>query len=152
MVTMSDESLASPNGFWASKRRTEKITKILVSIVLAIGAVAMMLPIVWMLSTSFKVPEQIFSTPPSNVDGWWHTAAGWHTCLTNWWRFWVPTEIENGVARVHLHFENYPKAWTISGMYSSEEWSFLGVVFHGITFTTYTVNTLIIAVLSCVGI
>jgi len=40
-----------------------------------------------------------------------------------------------------LHFENYPTAWNISGMYATE----------GITFTTYLINTLIIAGLSCIG-
>ncbi len=101
----------SPNGFWASKRRNEKMTKIFTTIVLSIGAVTMILPVIWMLSTSFKAPTEVFAVPP----------------------IWIPSP---------LHFENYPKAWTISGMYASE----------GITFTTYTFNTLLIAVLSCIGV
>ena len=36
-------------------------------------------------------------------------------------------------------------------MYAGEDWSFLGITFHGITFTTYIVNTLIISILSCLG-
>ncbi|HTC22021.1 MAG TPA: hypothetical protein VK859_14285, partial [bacterium] len=121
---MTEQTIASPdaapNGFWASKRRTEKITKIVVSILLIIGSLVMMLPIFWMLSTSFKTRTDVFAVPP----------------------VWIP---------VPLHFENYPAAWTVSGMYAGEDWSFLGIPFHGITFTTYTLNTLTIAVLSCLG-
>ncbi len=121
---MTEQTIASPtaapDGFWASKRRTEKITKIVVSALLIFGSFIMMLPIVWMLSTSFKTRTDVFSVPP----------------------VWIPNP---------LHFENYPTAWTISGMYSGEDWSFLGITFHGITFTTYIVNTLTISVLSCLG-
>ncbi|HEY5038908.1 MAG TPA: carbohydrate ABC transporter permease [bacterium] len=109
---MNDKTLTvSENGFWASKRRTEKYTRIIVSVILALGAIAMLLPIIWMLSTSFKTPTEVFAIPP----------------------IWIPSP---------LHFENYGKAWTISGMYTSE----------GITFTNYTINTLIIAVTDCVGV
>ncbi len=104
-------SVSSPDGFWASKRRIEKFTKIFTTVVLSVGAVTMILPVIWMLSTSFKSPTEVFAVPP----------------------IWIPSP---------LHFENYPKAWTISGMYASE----------GITFTTYTINTLIISVLSCLGV
>ncbi len=104
-------TVSSPNGFWASKRRTEKITKIFTTIVLSIGAVSMILPVIWMLSTSLKTPTEVFAVPP----------------------IWIPHP---------LHFENYPKAWTINNMYISE----------GITFTTYTINTLIIALSGCVGV
>jgi multiple sugar transport system permease protein len=50
-----------------------------------------------------------------------------------------------------LHFENYPLAWTLSGRGADEDWNFLGIPFHGVTFTTYTLNTLVIAVSNCVG-
>ncbi len=111
---------ASPTGFWASKRRADKITRAIVTILLVLGSVVMMLPIVWMLSTSFKTRTDVFSIPP----------------------VWIPSP---------LHWENYPMAWNVSGMYSTEDWSFLGIPFHGVTFTTYTLNTLTIAVLSCLG-
>ena len=121
---MTEQTIASPNaapdGFWASKRRNEKITKIVVSVLLLIGAIVMMLPIAWMLSTSFKTRTDVFAVPP----------------------VWIPTP---------LHFENYPTSWTLSGMYAGEDWSFLGITFHGITFTTYIVNTLTISILSCLG-
>jgi multiple sugar transport system permease protein len=121
---MSEQTIpspeAAPGGFWASKRRTEMITKILVFIILLIGSVVMMLPIVWMISTSFKTRADVFAVPP----------------------VWIPWP---------LHTENYPQAWTVSGMYAQDDWSFLGLTFHGITFTTYVVNTLTISVLSCLG-
>ena len=111
MADMNIDGMGTANGFWASKRRIEKYTKIFTTVILSIGAVTMILPVIWMLSTSFKSPTEVFAIPP----------------------IWIP---------VPLHFENYPKAWTISGMYATE----------GITFTTYTINTLIIAVLSCIGV
>jgi multiple sugar transport system permease protein len=121
---MNNETIPSPNaaadGFWASKRRTEKITKTVTTILLVLGSLTMMLPVVWMLSTSFKTRADVFSVPP----------------------VWLPSP---------MHFENYGQAWTVSGMYAGEEWGFLGLTFHGITFTTYTLNTLTIAVLSCLG-
>jgi multiple sugar transport system permease protein len=98
-------------GFWASKRRTEKYTKIVVVILLSLGAITMVFPVIWMLSTSLKEPTQVFAIPP----------------------IWIPNP---------PHFENYSKAWTISGMYASE----------GITFTNYTINTVIIALSNCIGV
>jgi multiple sugar transport system permease protein len=127
---------AAPEGFWASKRRTERITKIVVTILLVIGSVIMMLPIVWMLLTSFKTRADVFAVPPSNLNFF-------QTLF-----FYIPHP---------LHFENYPAAWNVldtnSGrpMYSADQWSFLGITFQGVNFTTYTVNTLTIAVLSCLG-
>lgn len=53
--------------------------------------------------------------------------------FTEWVQYWFPYPFQ---------FENYPNAWNIGGMYASE----------GITFTTYTVNTLIIAISSCIGV
>ena len=122
MADMTDNNtLGSADGFWASKRRIEKYTKLFTAVVLSLGAVTMILPVIWMLSTSFKTPTEVFAIPP----------------------IWIPAP---------LHFENYPKAWNISGMYAYDSWSFLGINFQGINFTTYTINTLIIAVLSCVGV
>lgn len=121
---MTDQTIpsptAAPNGFWASKRRTEKIIRSVVFVILLIGSITMLLPVIWMLITSFKARADVFAVPP----------------------IWFPHP---------LHFENYPEAWTVEGMYSSETWSFFGIPIQGITFTTYTVNTLIISVLSCVG-
>ena len=122
---------AAGGGHFSSKRRIEKITKITVSILLVLGSIVMLLPIVWMLLTSFKTRTDVFAVPPAGSNFF-------QTLL-----FYVPKE---------LHFENYPQAWSVSGMYSSEDWSFLGINFHGVTFTTYLLNTLLIAVLNCVGV
>ena len=102
--------MAETPNFWASKRRLEKASRVVVSLVLVAGSFAMLLPIVWMLSTSFKTRADVFSIPP----------------------VWIPNP---------LHFENYPKAWTISGMFASE----------GVTFTNYLINTVIIATGNCLG-
>lgn len=131
---MSDQTIpsptASPTGFWASKRRLELWTKVIVTIVLAIGAITMLLPVIWMLLTSFKTRADVFAVPPSN--------SGFLETL----KFWFPYP---------LHLENYPQAWTVSGMYSGDTWNLFGIPIQGVTFTTYTVNTLIIAVLGCLG-
>jgi multiple sugar transport system permease protein len=108
---MTEKNLATPaGGHWASKKRNEKVLNTIVFVILVIGSLAMIGPILWMLSTSLKTPTEVFAIPP----------------------VWIPSP---------LHFENYPKAWDISGMYASE----------GVTFTTYLINTLIIAGLSCFG-
>jgi multiple sugar transport system permease protein len=121
---MTDQTIPSPtaaaNGFWASKRRIEKITITIVTILLIIGSFIMMLPIIWMLSTSLKANQDVFAV---------------HFVL-------IPNT---------LHFENYPLSWTLQGRGADEDWSFLGIPFHGVTFTTYTLNTLTIAILSCFG-
>src|SRR5258708_7335947 len=120
MDAINDNMTVNPsNGFWASKRRTEKITKIIAYVTLSLGSIVMILPVIWMLSTSFKANTEVFKVPSSNFAEIFH--------------YWVP---------LPLHTDNYPKAWTISGMYAAE----------GITFTTYTINTLIIAISACVGV
>jgi multiple sugar transport system permease protein len=124
---MSDITTSgAPNGFWASKRRNEKIIKIIVTIFLILGSFSMMLPIIWMLSTSFKSPTEVFLVPP----------------------VWIPHP---------LHGENYPNAWNIIGsngvgMFASEDWSLFGIPIHGVNFTTYLFNTLVISITSCVGV
>ncbi len=114
-------AIPKPGKHWASKKKNERIAKILVSILLALGAVTMLVPIFWMISTSFKSATEVFAVPP----------------------VWIPNP---------LHLENYPKAWNISGMYSSDTWTFLGIQIQGVTFWTYGWNTIVIATLSCVGV
>jgi multiple sugar transport system permease protein len=97
--------------YWASKSRQERTTKILVTLVLMVGAVTMLAPMLWMLSTSLKTPSQVFSLPP----------------------VWVPSPAQ---------WENYSTAWRISDIFKSE----------GVTFTTYTINTLIITVAGVIGV
>ncbi len=118
-----NNSVSSPESFWASKRRAEKYTKISVTIILFIGSVIMMLPILWMISASFKDPNDVFK----------------------------------GLLPTSFHPENYINAWNIMdpktgrAMHAGEDWDFLGIPFHGINFTTYVVNTLIIAIATTVG-
>jgi multiple sugar transport system permease protein len=52
------------NNFWASKRRQERVTNILTTIVLVIGGCVMLTPLIWMLSTSLKTPTDVFAVPP----------------------------------------------------------------------------------------
>jgi len=121
MDAMNELSQAPAGNFWASKRRIEKYTRYFTYVLLTVGAISMILPIIWMLSTSFKSPTEVFAVPP----------------------VWIPNP---------LHLENYPKAWNISGMYSSDTWSLFGIQIQGITFTTYLCNTLMIAIFSCLGV
>lgn len=46
------------------KREQELIAKIMAYTILIVGAITMLLPFVWMLSTSFKEPRGIFTMPP----------------------------------------------------------------------------------------
>lgn len=119
---MSDQTAATQNGtYWASKSRQERNLKIFVLSILTIGAVTMMAPLLWMLSTSLKTPTQVFAIPP----------------------VWVPDPAQ---------WSNYGTAWRVSDIFAAETWSFLWMEFQGVTFTTYTINTLIITVLGALGV
>jgi ABC-type glycerol-3-phosphate transport system permease component len=119
---MSDINGAAQNGtYWASKSRQERTLKTIVLIILSIGAVTMMAPLLWMMSTSLKTPTQVFAIPP----------------------IWVPDPAQWG---------NYGTAWRVSDIFLAETWNFLWMEFQGVTFTTYTVNTLIITILGATGV
>jgi multiple sugar transport system permease protein len=48
-----------------SQERSRRVTAIVVHVTLLLGAVIVMVPVVWMLSTSLKPPEQVRSFPPT---------------------------------------------------------------------------------------
>ena len=60
---MSVATLAPPS----SKRSGFKTGSVLLHVVLLLGTAAMLLPFVWMLSTSVKPADQLFSVPPTWV-------------------------------------------------------------------------------------
>jgi multiple sugar transport system permease protein len=123
---MSEIVLKNSNGFWASKKRSEKITNIFVTVLLVLGGVSMMLPMVWMLSTSFKSLNDIFAVPP----------------------IWIPNPLhfEN-----YPNAWNLVDAQTGRAMFSDDSWDFFGLTIQGVNFTTYLANTLFISILACVG-
>src|SRR6185369_1446255 len=123
---MSENTLTASNGFWASKRRSERITKTVVSVFLLFGAIAMMLPVVWMISTSFKTRADVFAVPP----------------------IWVPIPLH---AENYPNAWNIMDPQTGRTMFSSESWNLFGATIDGINFTTYLYNTLFISVLGCLG-
>jgi ABC-type glycerol-3-phosphate transport system permease component len=49
---------------WQSQRLQERVTHTLTHLILISGAVVMVVPFLWMLSTSFKAPGQTFVYPP----------------------------------------------------------------------------------------
>lgn len=123
---MSEATLKKSNSFWASKKRSEKITKIVVTVLLFLGAVAMMLPVIWMFSTSFKTKTDVFAVPP----------------------IWIPNplHLEN-----YPHAWNIIDPQTGNAMFADDSWQFLGFTIQGVNFTTYMVNTLVISISACVG-
>jgi multiple sugar transport system permease protein len=108
---MSDFNDPRTGSYWASKSRQEKTNRAIVLLVLSVGAVTMLAPLLWMLSTSLKTPTQVFAIPP----------------------IWVPNPVQ---------WVNYAVAWRISDIFISE----------GVTFTNYTINTLIITVCGMTGV
>jgi multiple sugar transport system permease protein len=109
---MSDINVGAQNGsYWVSRSRQERVTKTLVLIVLSIGAITMLAPMLWMLSTSLKTPTQVFAIPP----------------------IWIPNPAQ---------WINYSTAWRISDIFQAE----------GVTFTNYTINTLIITISGATGV
>jgi multiple sugar transport system permease protein len=123
---MTETILKSSNGFWASKKRSERITNIVVTVMLVLGGVSMMLPMVWMLSTSFKALNDIFAVPP----------------------IWIPNPLhfEN-----YPNAWNIVDPQTGRVMFADDSWSFFGFTIQGVNFTTYLVNTLFISILACAG-
>ena len=123
---MNETTLKNANGFWASKKRSERITNIVVTVLLVLGGVSMMLPMVWMLSTSFKALNDIFAVPP----------------------IWIPNPLhfEN-----YPNAWNIVDPQTGRVMFGDDSWNFFGFTIQGVNFTTYLVNTLFISILACVG-
>lgn len=68
------------------KFRREIVGKLAAYIVLSIGAIAMIGPFLWMVTTSLKEPGQVFSFQK------------------NWWEEWIPTSFV---------WENYIKPWSV---------------------------------------
>src|SRR5689334_5955407 len=101
---MNDTNNIPTSGFWASKHRNERNTKIFVTIVLALGSLVMMLPILWMISASFKDPIEVFK--------------GW---IPN------PFHFEN-----YPNAWNIVDPKTGRAMHASEDWDFFGITIHGI--------------------
>jgi multiple sugar transport system permease protein len=51
-----------------------------------------------------------------------------------------------------LQWDNYSKAWNVSGIFASDTWTFLWIKMQGITFSTYAWNTFLITIISTVGV
>ncbi|HRU39262.1 MAG TPA: hypothetical protein P5511_05240, partial [Candidatus Goldiibacteriota bacterium] len=50
--------------FWASKKRQESLMNWLLYLVALAGATVFVIPLVWMIVTSLKTPDDIFTIPP----------------------------------------------------------------------------------------
>ncbi len=57
-------ALATIKGLRSSKKGAERVQTLVVHVILVAGAVVVMIPLVWMLSTSLKVPSQVNKFPP----------------------------------------------------------------------------------------
>src|SRR5437763_16937694 len=67
-------ALAVERRVWLSRRRTERVKiGFVFALLCALGA-AVLVPIVWMVSTSLKVDTQIFTNPPT----WIPNPMRWH--------------------------------------------------------------------------
>ncbi len=69
------------------KQREENIRKAISYVVLGLGAISMIAPFLWMLTTSLKEPGMVFES-----------------LKTHWWKDWIPTT---------FIWENYVKAWEV---------------------------------------
>lgn len=123
---MATPNTKTANGFWASKKRAERISQIIVTILLLAGSVAMMLPVIWMLSTSFKTRADVFAVPPTWIPDPLH--------VENYPNAWNIVDPNTGVA-----------------MFAQDSWEFFGITIQGVNFTTYLVNTLVISLSACIG-
>ena len=51
-------------GFWASQKRQEGIVSWILYIIAWTGALVFVIPLIWMIVTSLKTPDDIFTIPP----------------------------------------------------------------------------------------
>jgi ABC-type glycerol-3-phosphate transport system permease component len=58
------EALATIKSFRQSKKQVERVQTFVVHAILIAGAIIVMIPLAWMLSTSLKVPTQVNKFPP----------------------------------------------------------------------------------------
>lgn len=49
---------------YLAKKRNRKIKKIIIHLLLVLGSIVFMFPLIWLISTSLKTPEQIYKFPP----------------------------------------------------------------------------------------
>ncbi len=61
-----------PGGLWNSKRFRKTVSNILWYLVLVALALLVILPFFWMISTSLKGPQEVFSYPPTWIPREWH--------------------------------------------------------------------------------
>lgn len=72
-----------------SERRFQSPADVVVFVVLCLGAITMLLPLVWMISTSLKTQESVFALPPQ----WIPDPVEWG----NYLRIWEAGPILNGI-------------------------------------------------------
>ncbi|MFP4467028.1 MAG: carbohydrate ABC transporter permease [Candidatus Goldiibacteriota bacterium] len=54
----------SEHNFWASRKRQDAATSLILYIIAWAGALIFVVPLVWMISTSLKTPTDVFTMPP----------------------------------------------------------------------------------------
>ena len=63
-VPLTARQISERASIWQSRKIRQKITSVISHVILIIGAFIMIVPFIWMLSTSFKAPGNTFVYPP----------------------------------------------------------------------------------------
>jgi multiple sugar transport system permease protein len=63
-VPLTASQVSERASIWQSRKIRQKITSVISHLILIIGAFIMIVPFIWMLSTSFKAPGNTFVYPP----------------------------------------------------------------------------------------
>ena len=63
-VPLTARQISERASIWQSRKIRQKITSVISHLILIIGAFIMIVPFIWMLSTSFKAPGNTFVYPP----------------------------------------------------------------------------------------
>jgi multiple sugar transport system permease protein len=64
-----------------SRKLNDRVLALLWYLALGLGSLAVILPFIWMLSTSFKEPQEVFHYPPTWIPKTWHLEnyiEAWH--------------------------------------------------------------------------
>jgi ABC-type glycerol-3-phosphate transport system permease component len=106
---------AAGHDFWASRRRQQAVKMVFVYLLLLIGAIAVSIPFVWMVSTSLKNLGQVFLFPPQWIPNpfvW----RNYYDALTvvPYLRFFMNTVIVTGISIVGIMLSSSLAAYSFA--------------------------------------
>lgn len=79
-ITLNSPAPAAARKQHMGRRAQNRVINAVLFVVLALGAVVMILPLAWMATTALKTKAEVFALPPV----WWPDAPQWHNFVRMW--------------------------------------------------------------------